>query len=132
MNQHTISRLAIYLLALVMTVFGIYHFMQPQNLVVYVPSFMPGGKIWVYLVGVAFILVAISFITRRKVKLAGYLLAVLLIVFVLAIHVPNYLNAGDKEMQQIAFVSILKDTALAAFALHIASNADNHELNVKY
>jgi hypothetical protein len=64
--------------------------------------------------------------------LAGYVLATLLIVFVLTIHLPNYLNAGDKEVQQMAFISILKDTALAAFALHIASNANNHELNVKY
>jgi uncharacterized membrane protein len=132
MNQHAISRASIYLLAIVMFIFGIYHFLQPKNLVVYVPSFIPGGILWVYLVGAAFILVGISFITRRKVRLAGYLLAVLLIIFVLTIHLPNFMNAGDKEMQQIAFVNLLKDTALAGFALHIASNADNHELNVNY
>ena len=132
MNQHTISRIAIYLLAVVMIVFGIYHFMYPRNLVVFVPAFIPGGILWVYLVGVAFILVALAFLTRRMVKIAGYVLALLLIIFVLTIHLPNYLNAGDKDMQDVAFISMLKDTALAAFALHIASNADNHELNVKY
>ncbi len=132
MNQHTVSRIAIYLLAVVMIIFGIYHFQHPRNMVVFVPSFIPGGIIWVYLVGVAFILVGISFITRRMVKVAGFLLALLLIIFVLTIHLPNYLNAGDKDMQDMAFISLLKDTALAGFALHIASNADNHELNVKY
>ena len=132
MNQHTISRIAIYLLAVVMIVFGIYHFMYPRNLVVFVPAFIPGGILWVYLVGVAFILVALAFLTHRMVKIAGYVLALLLIIFVLTIHLPNYLNAGDKDMQDVAFISMLKDTALAAFALHIASNADNHELNVKY
>jgi len=132
MNQHTISRIAIYLLAIVMIVFGIYHFMYPRNMVVFVPDFLPGGIIWVYLVGVAFILVGIAFITRRMVRVAGYLLALLLIMFVLTIHLPNYLHAGDKDMQDMAFINLLKDTALAAFALHIASNADNHELNVKY
>ena len=36
MNEQTVSRLAIILLALVMAVFGIYHFVYPQNLVSYV------------------------------------------------------------------------------------------------
>jgi uncharacterized membrane protein len=132
MNQHTVSKIAIYLLAIVMIVFGIYHFQNPRNMVVFVPAFIPGGIIWVYLVGVAFILVGVSFITRRMVKVAGFLLAFLLIVFVLTIHLPNYLHAGDKDMQNMAFVNLLKDTALAGFALHIASNADNHELNTNY
>jgi putative oxidoreductase len=132
MNKHTVSRLAIYMLAIVMLVFGVYHFLHPRDMVVFVPAFIPGGIIWVYLVGLAFILVAISFLTRRFVKYAGYLLALLLVIFVLTIHLPNYLNAGDPDMQKMAFVSLLKDLALAGFALHIASNADNHELDVKY
>jgi uncharacterized membrane protein len=132
MNQHTVSRVAIYLLSIVMIVFGIYHLLRPRDMVVFVPSFMPGGLIWVYLVGVAFILVAVAFITLRMVKMAGYLLTILLVIFVLTIHLPNYLHAGDQDMQTVAFVNLLKDTALAGFALHIASNADNHELNVKY
>ena len=132
MNQHTVSRIAIYLLSIVMIVFGIYHLLRPRDMVVFVPSFMPGGLIWVYLVGIAFILVAVAFITRRMVKMAGYLLTILLVIFVLTIHLPNYLHAGDQDMQTVAFVNLLKDTALAGFALHIASNADNHELNVKY
>lgn len=132
MNQQIISRFSIFLLSGVMLVFGIYHFMYPKNLLVYVPAYIPGGIIWVYFVGAAFILVAISFIFRRKVKLAAYLLALLLISFILTIHLPNYLHAGDVEMQQIALVNLLKDTALAGFALHIASNSKTHELNVKY
>ena len=124
-HHHVVSRVAVIILAVVMIIFGVYHFMQPQNLLVYVPSFMPGGKVWVYLVGLAFILAAIAFITHRMAKLAGYLLAALLFIFVLAVHLPNYLNAGDTDLRQMAFVSILKDTALAAFALYIASNAKN-------
>ncbi len=123
MQQHTISRAAIYILSIVMIVFGIYHFLHPQNMLNYVPAFIPGGILWVYVVGIAFILAALAFIVNRQVKLAAYLLAALLFIFVLTIHLPNFLNSGDKEMQQLAFVSLLKDAALAAFALHIASNA---------
>ncbi len=109
-THHIVSRIAIYLLAIVMFVFGVYHFMQPKNLVVFVPPFLPGGVIWVYFVGAAFIFVAISFVTNRMVKVAAYLLALLLISFVLMIHLPNYMQAGDKEMQEIAFINLLKDT----------------------
>jgi uncharacterized membrane protein len=130
MNQRIISRIAIYLLAVVMIIFGIYHFQQPRSLLVFVPAKMPGGITWVYVVGASFILAALAFITNKFVKLAGYLLALLLIIFVLMVHLPNYNQSGDPEMRQNALISILKDTALAAFALHIAGSADSH--GVKY
>ncbi len=66
------------------------------------PSFLPGGIIWVYVVGVAFILAALSFVFNKQVKLAAWLLAIMLFIFVLMVHIPNYMDA---------------------FALHIASNA---------
>lgn len=130
MTQRIISRIAIYLLSVIMIIFGIYHFLHPRNLLVFLPANIPGGITWVYVTGVAFILAALAFITNKWVKLAGYLLAVLLIVFVLTIHLPNYREAGDGDMRQGALINILKDTALAAFALHIAGSADSH--GVKY
>ncbi|HNP21033.1 MAG TPA: hypothetical protein PKM63_01640 [Panacibacter sp.] len=123
MDQHLISRISISLLSIIMIVFGIYHFMYPQNLISFVPSFLPPGNIWIYIPGAAFILAAIAFITNKKVKLAGYLLAAMLLIFVLIIHVPNFLNGSSDEYRQLALINILKDTAIAAFALHIAANA---------
>ena len=123
MKEHTISRIAIYLLSIVMIIFGINHFLQPKSLLTYVPPFLPGGIIWVYVVGVAFILAALSFVFNKQVKLTAWLLAIMLFIFVLTVHLPNFMNAGEEEMKQQALVSILKDAALAAFALHIASNA---------
>jgi len=127
MTQHTVSRISVIILGVVMIIFGLYHFMKPQTLLVYVPDFIPGGIIWVYVVGIAFILAGAAFISHKQVKTAGYLLALLLIIFVLSIHFPNYLNAGDTDMKQMAFVNLLKDTALAAFAMYIGSNARNFE-----
>ena len=125
MTQHSISRTAVIILGVIMIAFGIYHFMQPKNLIVYVPEFMPGGLLWVYLVGVAFVLAGLAFIAHKQVKIAGYLLALLLIIFVLAIHLPNFIGAGDSDMKSMAFVNILKDTALASFAMYIGSEARN-------
>jgi uncharacterized membrane protein len=124
MKQVITSRISIVLLALVMAVFGVYHFVNPQNRVGYVPSFLPAaGNLWVYIPGAAFILAAIAFITNKMVRVAGYLLAILLFIFVLTIHLPNFLHAGDPGIRQLSFVNLLKDTAIAAFARHIAANS---------
>lgn len=123
MKEHTISRIAIYILSLVMLVFGINHFIHPKDLLVYVPPSLPGGIVWVYVVGIAFILAAIAFVSNRMVKLAAYLLALLLLILILTVHLSNFLNAGDVEMKHMAMFNLLKDSALAAFALHIGSNA---------
>jgi uncharacterized membrane protein len=125
MTQHSISRIAVIILGVIMIAFGIYHFLQPKNLIVYVPEFIPGGIVWVYLVGVAFVLAGVAFILHKNVQLAGYLLALLLIIFVLSIHLPNFIGAADADMKSVAFVNLLKDTALAAFAMYIGSEARN-------
>ena len=129
-NQHIISRIAIWLLAIVMIIFGIQHFKYPREMMSFVPTYLPGGNIWVYLVGAAFILAAISFITNRYVSLAGYLLAALLLLFVVLIHWPNYSQAGDIEVKRENLFNLLKDTAIAAFALYIGSNARHQRMSI--
>ncbi len=129
MIQHTISRIAIWLLAIVMIIFGIYHFMRPENMLTYVPNYLPGGIVWVYIVGGAFILAGLAFIFNRFVSVAGYLLAALLVSFVLLIHWPQFRNAGDPDMRQLSLVNLLKDLALAGFAMFIAANAKHQHLN---
>jgi uncharacterized membrane protein len=130
-NFHLISRISIYLLAVILFCFGVFHVLHPRDLINYVPQFLPGGIIWVKFVGVAFILVAISFLTNRLVKVAAYLLALLLITFILTIHMPNYMHAADKEMKTVALISLLKDAAIACFALHIAAGAHHQKLHLE-
>lgn len=126
MKKHIVSHIAIYILSAVMIFFGIYHFKNPKNLVEFVPNNLPGGIIWVKVVGAAFILAAVAFILNKYAKLAAYLLALLLVIFVLLVHLPAYNHGGMEETRQSALINILKDTALAAFALHIAGSADSH------
>lgn len=123
MKEQVISRIAVIILALVMGTFGFYHFYHAREMIVFVPEFLPGGIIWVYVVGVAFIGVAIALIAHKGVKIAGYVLAALLFLFVLTIHLPNWMNAGDPEMRQLSLTNLLKDSAIAAFAMYVASNA---------
>ena len=128
-HYHIVSRIAIYLLAIVLIIFGIFHFKYPYDLLVYVPDFLPGGIKWAYLVGSAFILVGVSFLTNQYVKIASYILAGLLLVFILTIHIPNAINAGDATMRQWALINVLKDTAIVGFALHIGAGAHHQHLH---
>ncbi len=121
-KYHVVSRIAIYLLALVLICLGAYHLMKPNDLLVYVPFFLPGGIKWAYLVGVCFLLVGFSFIFNYYVKLASFF-------FILTVHIPNYLNAGMEEMKVFALINVLKDTAIASFALHLAAGAHHQHLH---
>jgi uncharacterized membrane protein len=130
-QYHIVSRIAIYLLAVVMIIFGIFHLTNARDLIEYVPPSIPGGIDWVYFVGVAYILVGISFILNKYVKMAGYLLAILLFIFVVVIHLPNYLYAGTAESKTGALINLLNDLAIGGFALHIAAGAHHQQLHLE-
>jgi len=126
MTQRIISHIAIYLLSVVMILFGIYHIRHPHNMLAFVPANLPGGINWVYVTGIVLIVAALAFIFNKFVKITAYLLALLLVIFVVAVHWPTYNNAGDADIRQTAFIDMLQDLAIAAFALHIAGSADSH------
>lgn len=104
----TISR---YLFALPFAVFGLMHLMMADNMAGLVPSFIPGGVFWIYLVGIALILATVSIILKKKEKLATLLLGIMLLIFVLTIYLPAVMG-GD----QMSMGNLLKDTSLAGAA----------------
>jgi putative oxidoreductase len=130
-HYHIISRMAIYLLSVVLICLGVYHFLYPRDLLVYVPLTWLGNIVWAYIVGGAFVLVGLSFLTNQYVKFTGYVLAVLLLFFILSIHLPNVLDAGDKEMRHAALINILKDAAIMGFALHVAAGAHHQHFHLE-
>jgi putative oxidoreductase len=130
-HYHIISRIAIYLLSLVLIIFGIFSFNNPRELMVYVPVSLPGGITWTYIVGAGFILVGLSFMTNQFVKLTGYIFAALLLIFILTIHLPNYLHAGAQEMRTVALMNLLKDSAIMGFVLHVAAGAHHQHFHLE-
>lgn len=108
-----------------MIFFGIYHFKNPKAMMEYVPADLPNPVLWVKVVGAVFILAAVSFIFNKYVKITAYLLAAMLLIFAFVVHFDIYRNSSG-EVKVDALINILKDTALAAFALHIAGSADSH------
>ncbi len=130
-HYHIISRVSIYLLALVLIGFGIFSFNYPRELLIYVPVELPGGIKLAYIVGGGFILVGLSFMFNQYVKLVGYVFAGLLLIFIITVHVPNYLNAGVIEMKRQALINLLKDTAIMSFSLHIAAGAHHQHFHLE-
>lgn len=108
-----LTKIGRFLLAIPMAIFGILHFMAADSMAGMVP--IPGGAIWVYVTGIALIAAAVSIIIQKKSRLAASLLAVMLLIFVLAIHLPGVLAGGDGG--QMSMMSLLKDLAIAGGAL---------------
>lgn len=100
-----------FLYAIPMAVFGILHFMMAGAMAGMVPSFVPGGVIWVYITGVALIAAAVAILINKHAVLAAQLLGVMLLIFALSIHLVAVMG-GD----QAAMSMVLKDTALAGGA----------------
>lgn len=112
------KNIARFLFAIPFAVFGLFHFLSADQMAGMVP--IPGGAIWVYITGLCLLAASISFVIKKKVKLAGTLLAVMLIVFVALIHIPAVI-AGD----QMAMSGVLKDLSLAGGALLMAEMFKN-------
>ncbi|MGM0738857.1 MAG: DoxX family protein [Bacteroidota bacterium] len=117
MDKNLTLNIGKYLFAIPFLVFGIFHFMNAQNMAGMVPGFIPGGVFWVYLTGVALIAASVSVLIKQQVVLAMQLLALMLIIFVLTIHLPATIN----DMNNAS--NLLKDLALSGGALLLAAHA---------
>jgi len=100
MDNTTLSKVGTIFYALVVGFFGINHFLNGTGMQKMVPSFLPGGVIWVYIT-------------------VACLVAALLIV--LTVHLPAVLNAPDNNSRRFPMTNLIKDTGLAAAALLVAS-----------
>jgi putative oxidoreductase len=119
MNNAAMSKIATIAYAIVIIVFGITHFVNTEQMRAFVPAFVPGGGIWVYITGLALLASGLAILINKKTRLAGILLAILLLSFALTIHLPHLLNGYDSSVGQI-----MKDIGLAAGALLIASKGN--------
>ena len=114
-----------YLYAIPMLMFGANHFMKADMMADYAPF---GGKIMVYVTGVALLAAGISIIIGKYDKLACVLLALLLIIIVLSMHLPSVMNAADEMARMQPMTDLLKDIGLAGGALLGAANARDNSV----
>lgn len=105
------------LFAVPFLLFGMMHFMNGQMMKGMVPSWVPGGILWVYLTGLALVLAGIAVVTKKQGRLACLLLALLLGIFILTVHIPSMMSP---ETMQMGMMGALKDMGLAGGALAFA------------
>jgi putative oxidoreductase len=128
MNKIT-NLLARILISLPLLVFGLFHLANAGMMAAMVPSYVPGGVIWVYITGLAMALAAIAFISGKQARLAGFLAALLLTIFVVTVQLPGMTKTVDptdavgNAYKMSAFVSFFKDLGLAGACLLIASTS---------
>ena len=101
-----------YLFILPYAVFGLLHFGPLEFSLSYVPDYLPFPVFWVYFSGAALIAFTVSTIVGKLDKLAAYLLAAMMLLFVLMIHIPKAIG-GDF----VQFIGIFRDTAVAGAAI---------------
>jgi uncharacterized membrane protein len=123
MKNKVLSQIGRILFGIPFLVFGIHHFIAGGKMAGAVPSFLPFHTFFIYLVGLALVMAAISLFINVKVKLAMILLSVLMLIFILTIHLPGMLHGGQES--QLFMTMLLKDFGLGAAALFIAGNAES-------
>lgn len=114
------TRLAIIIFAAIIAFFGANTILNANHMAADVPSFLPASKWLVYLSGAGFLLAAVAFIIDRYAKIAGYLLAVLLLLIVFSVDVPGIVHARSTPIKMLYITNMLKDAALAMAAVLIA------------
>jgi uncharacterized membrane protein len=75
--------------AVALAIFAAEHFLAARGLSTIVPRWIPGALFWTYFVGAALLAAAISFIVWRYVRWSASLLAVLFLIIVATIDLPN-------------------------------------------
>lgn len=79
--------------AIALAIFAAEHFTAPHDLAPIVPHWLPAPMFWVYFVGTAWLAAAISFIISKCVAWSAPLVALLMLLFVATLDVPN-IHAG--------------------------------------
>ncbi len=75
--------------AAALAVFAAEHFLAARDLMGIVPRWMPDPLFWTYFVGAALLAAAISFIAWRHVRWSAALLALLFLIIVATVDLPN-------------------------------------------
>ena len=97
-------------------VLGLMHFAFGEKMAAAIPSFLPGGVLWIYLTGAGLVAAAVSLYTKKLTKDAMIGLSVFLISAIAFVHAPG-LGNPDPMMQMVSMTGFLKDIGLLGGAL---------------
>jgi uncharacterized membrane protein len=102
-----------------LAVFGAEHFSNARAISQGVPRWMPAHIFWAYFVGLALMSAAVGIALRIRARIAGMLLGIMFICFVLMIHIEN---AAANPRNRIIWAVVLRDLAFAGGAFALAAS----------
>ena len=105
--------------AVALAMFAAEHFFDAHDLANIVPHWLPAHLFWTYLVGAAWMAAAVSFIAWRQVRWSAALTALLLLIIVITISLPNL----PKEAHDRFFwILLVRETSFAGGAMVLAGS----------
>ena len=105
--------------AIPLAVFGAEHLALGSSMIGLVPAYMPLRLFWIYFVGVALIVAAVSIATRIQVRWSGLLFAIMMFLFVAMIHLPGAVRSGDRATWTI----VIRELSFGGAGLVLAGTA---------
>jgi uncharacterized membrane protein len=84
-----------------------------------VPPYMPWRLLWIYFVGVALIITALSIATKIQVRWSGLLFGIMMFLFVAMIHLPGAIKTGDR----IIWTIVIREMSFGGGGLVLAGVA---------
>jgi uncharacterized membrane protein len=118
------------LFALPFGLMGLNHFLMTNTFIGMSSTFVPTGAYTILIIGAILILASISIMLNKNIKLACFILAGLLLIFIATIHIPGLFNS-DPKVAQLALIELLKDTGLMGGALMFAVFSDSEAVKTK-
>ena len=105
--------------AVALAIFAAEHFLAARDLSEIVPRWMPGALFWTYFVGAALLAAAISFIAWRYVRWSASLLALLFLIIVATVDLPNL---PQHLHERLFWTLAVRETAFAGGAMVLAGS----------
>ena len=105
--------------AVALAIFAAEHFLAARDLSGIVPRWLPGALFWTYFVGAALLAAAISFIAWRYVRWSASLLALLFLIIVATIDLPNL---SKHAHERLFWTLTVRETAFAGGAMVLAGS----------
>jgi uncharacterized membrane protein len=105
--------------AVALAIFAAEHFLAARDLMGIVPRWLPGPLFWTYFVGAALLAAAISFIAWRYVRWSATLLALLFLIIVATVDLPNLPN---QIHERLFWTLTVRETSFAGGAMVLAGS----------
>jgi uncharacterized membrane protein len=105
--------------AVALAIFAAEHFLAVRALATIVPHWLPAPLFWTSLVGAAWVAAAISFIAWKHVRWSAALTALLLLIIVVTIDLPNL---PKQAHERLFWILLVRETSFAGGAMVLAGS----------